>query len=201
MKAPIGSRVAMRVAATLLALSAACGHAQVAVSESGTASWSQPIAVPPGIAGMQPNLALLYSGSGINGPLGLGWSIQGIFQITRCPDTKAIDGAVRGVRYIAADRLCLDGQRLIQTDPGGTPSPFPQTNDSLGLSTGSREYRTEIDTHARIRAYGSANGVAANGPAYFKVWTKSGQIFEYGNNANTTANSAIEVQGKTAVSA
>ena len=53
-------------------------------------------------------------------------------------------------------------------------------DDARGLATGFREYRTEKDIYARIRAYGIANGADTNGPLYFKVWTKSGQIYEYG---------------------
>jgi hypothetical protein len=187
--------------ATALLLAAPPVQSQVSISEGGTPTYSIPIAVPPGIAGMAPNIGLLYSGGGVNGPVGYGWSIQGISVITRCPNIKAVDGNVRGVDYSINDKLCLDGQRLIQTDATGATTGVVQTNDSQGGSGQVREYRTEKDTFARIRAYGMANNLAANGPAYFKVWTKSGQIYEYGNNANSTANAAIAITGKTAISA
>ncbi|NKI96970.1 FG-GAP-like repeat-containing protein [Rhizobacter sp. SG703] len=174
----------------------------LSVSDGGAPVYSMPIAVPPGIAGMSPNLSLTYSGAGLNGPVGNGWSLQGVSIITRCPTTRSVDGVVRNVNYTAADKLCLDGQRLVQTDAGGAVSAFPQGSDSLGLASGSvREYRTEKDTFVRVRAYGSAGGVADNGPAFFKVWTKAGQIYEYGNNANAAANAAIAVQGKPVVAA
>jgi hypothetical protein len=184
--------------------------AQISVSSDGSPSYSIPIAVPPGVAGMAPNLGLLYSASGVNGPVGLGWTVQGISMITRCPGSKLLDGFVRRVDYTVNDKLCLDGQRLIQTDSAGTvvnaantsPSmsnPFQQ-NDSAGGSNMVREYRTERDIYARIRAYGAAGGNAANGPAYFKVWTKSGQVYEYGVNGNTSANALINTSlGSTVV--
>jgi hypothetical protein len=175
-------------------------QAQLSITEGGTPNYSHPIAVPPGIGGLVPKVGLLYSGGGVNGPVGLGWSIQGISAITRCVSIKAIDGAPRAVDYSANDKLCLDGQRLIQTDANGAPSIFPQSNDSLGGTGMVREYRTEKDSFARIRAYGAAAGAAANGPAYFKVWTKAGQIYEYGTNVNTSAQAAITVQASTAVS-
>ena len=174
--------------------------AQLSVSESGSPLYSHPISVPPGIGNLVPNIGLLYAAGGVNGPVGHGWSIQGMSAITRCAGIRAIDGSPRAVDFSGNDKLCLDGQRLIQTDANGAPSAFPQLNDSLGGSGLVREYRTEKDSGARIRAYGSAAGVAANGAAYFKVWTKGGQIYEYGDNANTTAKAAITVQGDGVVS-
>ena len=185
-----------------LILSGAAAHAGVAISAGGQATYSQAIAVPPGIAGMEPKLAFSYVEGGINGPQGVGWSVQGVSSITRCAANRATDGAVRGVVFGPGDKLCLDGQRLIQTEPSGTAFALAlQTNDAQGLAAGAqREYRTEKDSFARIRAYGTANGTDVNnGPAYFKVWTKSGQIYEYGTDPNGNAKALVNAQGKTAV--
>jgi hypothetical protein len=164
--------------------------AQLAVGPDGQPGYQHPIAVPPGIAGMVPTIALAYGGDG-NGPVGHGWSLTGVSSITRCGANLATDGRVRGVDNTAADKLCLDGQRLIQTDAAGAPVAFPQTNDSAGGSGLLREFRTEHDSFARIRAYGSGGGA----PAYFKVWTKDGRVYEYGNNSNATADAAVTAQG------
>ena len=154
--------------------------AAVSVSPGGQASYSMAIAVPPGIAGMSPNLAFSYADGGINGPLGVGWSVQGISSISRCPSTKPVDGVSRAVFFDTADKLCLDGQRLIQTNSAGA-SLASQLNDAAGLTgTAVREFRTEKDSFARIRAYGAIDNDTSKGPAYFKVWTKSGQIYHYG---------------------
>lgn len=184
-----------------LCAGAAC-HAQVSVSADGQPGFSYPIAVPPGIAGMQPNLSLVYSGGG-NGPLGVGWVLSGTSVIARCPATKDVDGIVRGVTYAGPDKLCLDGQRLLQTDAQGHALPT-QADDSLGLAGSAwREFRTEKDSFARIRAYGSAADLAANGPAYFRMWTKGGQILEYGTSPATgvASNAQIQAQGKSVVAA
>jgi ribosomal protein L30E len=205
--------VRLSALAGVLVLCGGGAQAQVSVSSSGSPSYSQAIAVPPGISGMQPNLSLMYAGGGVNGPVGHGWSVQGISMITRCPATRYTDAVPRGVRFDKDDKLCLDGQRLIQTNASGTVTPaavydgngkltsFPQVDDARGLSSGYREYRTEKDSFARIRAYGIANGSDANGPAYFKVWTKAGQVYEYGAAPSADANTkaAVTAQGQNVV--
>jgi Salmonella virulence plasmid 65kDa B protein/Insecticide toxin TcdB middle/N-terminal region/FG-GAP-like repeat len=148
------------------------------VTESGSAEYRIPLKVPPGIAGMEPKLALVYDSQAGNGLLGVGWNLEGLSAITRCPRTMAQDGVRGGVNYDWNDRYCLDGQRLILVS---------------GASYGGdgAEYRTERESFSKVISY----GVAGNGPAWFRVWTKGGQILEYGN----TADSRIEAQGKPSV--
>nr|WP_162245946.1 MULTISPECIES: FG-GAP-like repeat-containing protein [unclassified Roseateles] len=195
------------VPAALLVVQTA--HA-LSVGSGGQASYGLQIAVPPGVAGMAPNLALSYVDGGLNGPVGVGWSVQGISTVTRCPSSKLIDGIVVNgvkvltgsrrstVRFDAQDRLCLDGQRLIAVNQAGTPAGG-SVDDAAGMSGATvREFRTEKDSFARIRAYGMAvSGNPDAGPEYFKVWTKSGQIYEYGTSpAGSVASQArINAQG------
>src|SRR3569832_383915 len=54
------------------------------VNSAGQATYTIPIAVPPGTNRMVPNLALVYSGDAPNGPIGMGWSVADLNQITRC---------------------------------------------------------------------------------------------------------------------
>jgi len=77
----------------------------------GTANYNLKIDVPPGVAGMEPKLSLNYSSGGGNGYMGVGWSMGGVSAITRCPQTKAVDGAKHkfGIKYDENDRYCLDG--------------------------------------------------------------------------------------------
>ncbi|UDF35499.1 UNVERIFIED_ORG: FG-GAP-like repeat-containing protein [Shinella sp. XGS7] len=166
--------------------------------DGGQAAFSYPIAVPPGAGGMTPQLALLYAGGGINGPLGAGWSVQGISTITRCPGSKYLDGRATPVEFRANDKLCLDGQRLIQVDPSSEQALALQQGDAAGMGSGFREYRTEKDSFVRVRAYGAAaSGASDSGPAYFKVWTKAGQIYEYGSVADApNAAALVMAQGK-----
>ncbi|NOU23905.1 MAG: hypothetical protein HOO90_00005, partial [Methylotenera sp.] len=118
--------------------------------------------------------------------LGMGWGIDGLSQITRCPTTLIQDGVINGVNFTNTDRFCIDGQRLIATtDTYNATTKIYTTTAAYGANL--TEYRTEQANFAKIISYGSAG----NGPAYFKVWTKAGQVIEYGN----TTDSRIEAAG------
>lgn len=183
----------LTIGAALVALvSCANALAQVSVGGSGLPNYSVPITVPPGIAGMTPQLSFLFAGAGVNGPEGFGWSVQGTSVITRCPSTLDIDGASTSVTYAPADRLCLDGQRLVRTDAAGVPKST--TDDANGISgTEVREFRTEKDSFVRVRAYGHWGNLPEYGPKWFRVWTKAGQIFDYGS-APSNPSGAIVVE-------
>lgn len=142
--------------------------------EQGTASYRLPISVPPGVAGVTPELALSYSSLNGGGVMGPGWALDGLSTIARCGRTLEQDGSKVSIEWQQTDRYCLDGQRLILV--AGTHG------------TDGSEYRTETDGIARIRAHGQAG----QGPAWFSVQTKAGQTIEYGN----TADSRIEAHGR-----
>jgi hypothetical protein len=147
------------------------------VTESGAAEYRIPLRVPPGIAGLEPKLALVYNSQAGNGPFGVGWNLEGLSAITRCARTMAQDGARGGVSYDGGDRFCLDGQRLVAI--GG----------AYGESE--TEYRTERESFSKIVSYGQAG----SGPAWFKVRTKAGHVMEYGR----TEDSRIQAHLKEAV--
>jgi hypothetical protein len=147
---------------------------QFAVSPVGAATYAIPIQVPPGVAGMEPKIALALNSRGGNGPLGVGWSLSGLSAISRCPRTTPQDGVKGAVGYDSNDRFCLDGRRLILV--AGTEG------------ADGAEYRTEVDTFSKVAVVGSASG---GGPASFVVKTRSGLTLEYGN----TSDSAVEVAG------
>jgi len=141
---------------------------EFSVSPSGAANYSIGIEIPPGTAGMQPQVGIAYDSQAGNGLLGMGWSLTGMSTITRCPKTLAQDDEIHGVDYTSNDAFCLDGQRLI----------YIRTTSTEGA-----EYRTE--TGNAVKALYSNN--------QFTVLSKDGTRSQYG----FTDDSNIEAQGKT----
>jgi virulence plasmid B protein len=147
------------------------------VTAGGEATYTIPIAVPPGVNGLTPQLALTYASRSRQSIAGYGWNISGAMAIARCRSTIAQDGVARQVRNDVQDRFCLNGSKLRLVSAAGT----------YGLA--GSEYRTEIETFSRI-TYGPQGG---SGPNWFKVEGKDGLIYEFG----ATSDSLIESKGQT----
>ena len=105
-----------------------------ALTDSGDATLSMPLSVPPGRAGVEPSLGISYSSSAGDGVLGVGFSLNGPSAITRCPKTMAVDNEIRAVHYDAEDALCIDGKRLVLIAQNGATA----------------EYRTLPDTQIKL---------------------------------------------------
>ena len=144
---------------------------ELTVGADGAASYSIPIIVPPGTAGVQPNLSLSYSSSGLNGLAGLGWSLSGLSSIHRCGKTIAQDGVNDRISFSTSDRLCLDGKRLVLAN-------LPLSDENYWA--GNAEYRTEIADFSRITTKIDANGLRT-----FKVETKAGEVMTFGATATS----------------
>lgn len=171
------------ISSALFAFAVAAGAQTPSVTAGGTPSYSVPIAVPPGVNGHAPSIALVYSGGGRHGDLvGYGWNLSAASAITRCGSDMSIDGTQFSITWEQTDRLCLDGKRLIQVNSSNAPQVGKASNDAAGSASGAyREFRTEEDGFMRIRAYGYADGsTARSGPAFFRVWTKDGDVLDYG---------------------
>lgn len=138
------------------------------VDPSGAASYRIPIAVPPGVAGTDPEIALVYSSRGSNGLVGVGFDIAGLSAITRCPTTHELDGFNDGVDFDGNDRFCLDGQRLVVMNAAAY--------GAVGAS-----YRTELESFQDVAAVGGAAG----DPSSFKVRDKSGLERIYGTDGGS----------------
>jgi RHS repeat-associated protein len=131
------------------------------VSPTGAATYTVPISLPPGVAGMAPNLSLVYNSQGGNGIAGQGWELAGLSMIHRCPRTRVQDGQARPVEITDDDGLCLDGQRLLEDGSGG--------------------YYVEAEQFSAIRP----NRGTVGGPIdSFEIVTKSGETRTYGGLAS-----------------
>ncbi|AGP41251.1 FG-GAP-like repeat-containing protein [Sorangium cellulosum] len=144
-----------------------------AVGDSdGAATYSIPIQVVPGRAGMQPELAILYHSDKGNGLLGVGFSLQGLSSIARCGRTYADDDTLQGVALTPDDRFCLDGQRLVAV--------------SGAYGANGTEYRTSPDTFVKVVSHGGSNQPNQyTGPDSFTVYTKSGLKLTYGGSISS----------------
>ncbi len=130
------------------------------VSGGGAATYSLPINVAPGIAGVQPNLSLNYNSDSGNGIAGWGWSVAGLSRIHRCPASKIRDGEFSGTLDGDNFKLCLDGQRLVEVATG--------------------EYRTERESNRKIVE--SGNG--------YIVYLPNGRELSYGLSDDSRRESA-----------
>lgn len=137
------------------------------VDESGAATYSFDIELPPVPSGMQPDFGINYSSSAGNGTLGVGWGITGESAITRCPTSYVEDGYVDGVDFDGNDQFCLDGIRLV-------------LKSGVHGQNGA-EYRLANDNAQRIFIRGSLAG----SPQKFEVQSPKGAKSFYGEAADS----------------
>ena len=108
---------------------------------TGTGNFSIPIGLPPGRAGLQPQLTLAYSTGHGNGPFGLGWALS-VPGVTRKTE--------RGVpRYRNEDVFILSGaEDLVPVESAGRSTRYqPRTE---GLFADIRRYRSGLDDYWKV---------------------------------------------------
>ena len=142
----------------------------LSVDTNGGVSYSIGIQVPPGTSDIEPQLALVYDSQGSNSYVGMGFSLRGISQISRCQKSKRIDGIALSPLYTSNDAFCIDGQRIVLGD------------------TSTSGYYMVSQTWSRFIPVGNCVG----GPCSFTVLANDGSIVEYGG----TTNSRFLAEGK-----
>ncbi len=144
------------------------------ISLTGSASYTIPILVPPGINGVEPSISINYNSQrGLNGTAAKGWDIGGVSSITRIPATKFHDQKTDPVDFNSLDRFALDGQRLI----------VKNTTDVYGAN--GTVYETEYFSNTKVTSYGVHPDGAKYGPAYFIVEYPNGTKAYYGNSTDS----------------
>lgn len=139
----------------------------IANVSNGAGSYSIPITLPSGTNDVTPSLSLNYNSLGGNGPVGVGWCLSGFSMISRTNKDIYRDGAASAVDLSVNDRFVIDGERLI-TKTGTYGSD---------LAT----YGKEAEDFSTATSYGNFGG----GPQYFKLETKDGVVFEFGNTVDS----------------
>ena len=145
----------------------------------GGMTYTIPIACPPGVKNIAPQIALSYNSQGGNGPMGWGWSIAGLSSISRSGFDNFHNGKVGPVTCMSnpdgtgtIDPFNIDGLRL---------TPNNGENGAAGIS-----YYKEVEDYSTINSESSFG----KGPEWFQVVTKQGITMEYGNTIDSKLLSA-----------
>ena len=146
----------------------------------GSASFIQPISVPTGRAGVQPDLAIQYSSTGGYSELGQSVGLSLKSAISRCGSSYLRDGIVKEVSLTNNDYACLDGVRLILL-----------AGEYWG--NGSR-YRPESGHQYEVE-------YSTGGTTSFVVTHSNGDVYTYGGSVDSTVKGGqpIEVNAKWAL--
>ena len=148
----------------------------IEVNGGGQLQYTLPIALPPGVKSVAPQINLGYASGTGNGIAGYGWNISGITSITRMSKTIEKDGEVKGIQLNNTDFYSFNGQRLILKSGSGT-------NGGNGA-----EYVTEKYSNIKIKSLGAISGQTWQGPEYWEVTFEDGSQAWYG--ATTTGTSS-----------
>jgi hypothetical protein len=121
----------------------------------GSFNYKVDITVPPGTAGMQPQLALVYNSNAGNGLAGMGWMLSGIPVITR--------DAAYPINYDGNDRYTGPGGRLVLVDAAA------------------KIYHSEDESWSRFEGKGSMG----DSFEYWIETKPDGTKYYYGQNTNS----------------
>ena len=111
------------------------------VSSSGAYTYMIPINVPPGTAGMEPQVSLSYNSNGGNGLLGNGWGLSASSTITRTSKDIFHDDKVEAINLIN-DPFVLSGNRLVAL--------------SGNYGANGTRYGQEFENFSEIHSYGQS---------------------------------------------
>ncbi|MCL1670506.1 RHS repeat-associated core domain-containing protein [Elizabethkingia ursingii] len=137
---------------------------QIDVNGGGQLQYTLPIALPPGVKSVAPQINLVYTSGSGNGIAGYGWNISGVTAISRMGRTIEKDGEIKGIQLDYSDFYQFNGQRLILK--------------SGEYGKDGAEYVTEKYSNIKIKSVGTNSGM--NGPRYFEVTFEDGSQAWYG---------------------
>ncbi len=127
-------------------------------SNSGAATYTIPIDIPSGRAGITPRLSFTYNSHGQGNIMGRGWSLTGFSSIYRINPSLYYSNEIDNIDF-DNDQLAIDGLPLMY----------------IGEVPEGKEYRTETDNVEKV-IYCDSDW------PHFKVYMRNGTVREYGNN-------------------
>ncbi len=147
----------------------------IEVNGAGQLQFTLPIALPPGVKSVAPQVNLIYTTGSSNGIAGYGWNISGITSVSRIGKNIEKDGEVRGIQLDYSDYYQFNGQRLILK--------------SGEYGKDGAEYVTEKYSNIKIKSFGAITGQGWQGPEYWEVTFEDGSQAWYGG-VSSGANAA-----------
>ena len=143
----------------------------IEVNGAGQLQFTLPIALPPGVKSVAPQVNLVYTSGAGNGIAGYGWNLSGITSIARVGKNIDKDGKTEGISLTYNDYYSFNGQRLILK--------------SGEYGKDGSEYVTEKFSNVKIKAKGSLSGKTWKGPEYWEITFEDGSQAWYGNAAES----------------
>lgn len=155
------------------------------VNGGGQLQYTLPIALPPGVKSVAPQINLVYTSGSGNGIAGYGWNISGITSISRVGRTIEKDGEVRGIKLDYSDYYSFNGQRLIYKSGGTGPN---------NIGAHGSVYTTEKYSNIKVIAIGSISGQQWQGPEYWEVTFEDGSQAWYGAIASGASDARTPIE-------
>ena len=164
----------------------------LSTSSLGAAVYSVDINIPKGIAGMQPNISLVYNSQAGNSIAGMGFSFSCLSAISFTPRDLYHDGVTAGIAYNWTDALSLDGRRLLLVSGthGVTGAVYRPEDDHfttitlLQDSTTGKPYFEVVSPDGMRYHYGKGTGLhtfTKSGTEHFVSWYLTQAIDQYGH--------------------
>ncbi|WP_294310216.1 RHS repeat-associated core domain-containing protein [uncultured Chryseobacterium sp.] len=144
---------------------------EIEVNSGGQLHFSLPIALPPGVKSVAPQINLSYTSGSGNSVAGYGWNIDGITAISRISKSIDKDNAVVGIQLDYSDNYTFNGQRLILK--------------SGDYGHDGAIYETDKYSNLKIKSYDSISGKPWSGPLYWEITFEDGSQAWYGTLPNS----------------
>ncbi|PKF74808.1 FG-GAP-like repeat-containing protein, partial [Chryseobacterium sp. PMSZPI] len=150
------------------------------VNGAGQLQFTLPIALPPGVKSVAPQVNLMYTSGSGNGIAGYGWNLSGITSISRIGKNIEKDGEVKKIQLDYSDYYSFNGQKLILK--------------SGEYGKDGAEYVTEKYSNIKIKSFGSVIGQVWQGPEYWEVTFEDGSQAWYGATASGLSNARTPIE-------